>query len=194
MAKIGLRTSIFAPITSEPVNAMPVYGTAVTGHERMTSMSVSWTKSDAKLYADDVIAEADNGVTGAEIEMGVDDLSEEFEISALGVHEDSVDGYLEDTDDVGTPGGYGYVQVRVYKGVRKYVANWFYKVLFGKSDEEDTTKGESVEFSTPTVTGIAQGVFNDASGKAKFRRRKEFATYAEALAFLRALAGIAVVP
>lgn len=190
MAKIGLRTSIFAPITSEPVNAMPVYGTPVHGHERLTSMSLSWQKNDAKLYADDIIAEADNGVTGAELEMGMDDLSEEFEIAALGVSKDVTGEHLEDTDDIGTPGGYGYVQVSVYKGVRKYIANWFFKVLFGKSDEESSTKGESMEYGTPTVTGTVMGVNVDASGKAKFRRRKEFETYAEALAFLNDLAGI----
>lgn len=193
MAKIGLRTSIFAPITSEPVNDMPVYSTAVHGHERLTTMSLSWQKNDAKLYADDVVAEADNSVTGAELEMGMDDLSEEFEISALGVNKDSSGEYLEDTDDLGTPGGYGYIQVSVYKGVRKYIANWFYKVLFGKSDEESTTKGESIEYSTPTITGTVMGVNVDATGKAKFRRRKEFSTYSEALAFLNQLAGITAV-
>lgn len=194
MAKIGLRTSIFAPITSEPVNSMPVYGTAVHGHERLTTMSLNWQKNDAKLYADDVIAEADNSVTGAELEMGMDDLSEEFEISALGVSKDPTAEHLEDTDDLGTPGGYGYIQVSVYKGARKYIANWFFKVLFGKSDEESNTKGESIEYGTPTVTGTVMGVFNDATGKAKFRRRKEFETYADALAFLQTLAGITVVP
>lgn len=196
MAKIGLRKSIFAPITSEPENAMPVYGTAVHGHERLTTMNLSWQKSDAKLYADDVVAEADNGVTGAELEMGMDDLSPEFEKSALGVQGGGTGGteYLEDTDDVGTPGGYGYIQVKVYKGTRAYVANWFYKVQFGKSDEEGQTKGESVEFMTPTVVGTVMGVFNDATGKAKFRRRQEFETYAEALSFLTTLAGIEVVP
>ncbi|MGI6634181.1 MAG: major tail protein [Christensenellales bacterium] len=190
MAKIGLRTSIFAPITSEPINSMPVYGEAVHGHERLTSMSLSWTRNDEKLYADDVVAEADNSVTGAELEMGVDDLSESFEVAALGVVKDPTGGYLEDTDDVGTPGGYGFVQVSVYKGVRKYIANWFYKVLFGKSDEEGSTKGEKIEYGTPKITGTAMGVMIDESGKAKFRRRKEFTTYAEALAFLKDIAGI----
>jgi len=196
MAKIGLRTSLFAPITDEPANAMPVYGPAVTGHERLTSMDLSWTKNDSVLYADDVVAEADNSVTGAELKMGMDDLSAGFEKSALGVQAGGETGseYLEDTDDVGTPGGYGYVQVSVYKGVRKYVANWFFKVLFGKSDEAGVTKGEKIEYSTPEVTGTVMGVFTDASGKAKFRRRQEFATYAEALAFISELAGIATVP
>ncbi len=193
MAKIGLRTSLFAPITSEPANAMPVYGPAVTGHERLTSMDLSWQKNDSMLHADDVVAEADNSVTGAELKMGMDDLSDDFEEKALGVHKDA-DGYLEDTDDVGTPGGYGYVQVKVYMGTRTYIGNWFYKVLFGKSDEEGKTKGEKIEYGTPEVTGTVMGVFNDASGKAKFRRRQEFATYAEALAFITEMAGIPGAP
>lgn len=194
MAMIGLRTSIFAPITAENANAMPTYGKAVTGHERLTSMKLSWEKNDAKLYADDMVAEADNSVSGGEIEMGMDDLSEAFEIAALGVYKGESTQYVEDTDDIGQAGGYGYVQVKVYKGVRKYIGNWFYKVLFGKSDEEGKTKADSIEFATPTVTGTVMGVFNDATGKAKFRRRQEFATYAEALNFIRALAGIEVVP
>lgn len=196
MAKIGLRTSLFAPITSEPANAMPVYGPAVTGHERLTSMDLSWQKNDSVLYADDIVAEADNSVTGAELTMGMDDLSPEFEKSALGVHEGGTTGetYLEDTDDVGTPGGYGYVQVKVYRGTRTYIGNWFYKVLFGKNDEEGKTKGEKIEYGTPEVTGTVMGVFNDASGKAKFRRRQEFATYAEALAFITEMAGIPGAP
>lgn len=192
MAMIGLRTSIFAPITSEPVNAMPVYGTAVTGHERLTTMKFSWTKNDSVLPADDIIAEADNSVTGAVIEMGMDDLSSEFEKEALGMQEGGTDEnkYFEDTDDVGKPGGYGYIQVKVYKGVRKYIAYWCYKVLFGKSDEEGKTKGSKLEFGTPTVTGNVMGINNDTSGKTKFRRKQEFATYAEALSFISKLAGI----
>lgn len=187
MAKIGLRKSIFAPITSEPDNAAPVYGEAITGHERLTTMKLSWKKVDAKLYADDVIAESENGLTGAELEMGIDDISKEFEVAALGVAEDSVDGVLEDTDDSGTPGGYGYIQVKSYKGVKTYIANWFWKVVFSKSDEEGKTKGDNIEFSTSTITGIAMGIYNDASGKAKFRKRKECATYAEALTFLQSI-------
>lgn len=194
MALIGLRTSIFAPITSEPTNAMPVYGPAVTGHERLTSMKLSWTKNDSKLYADDTVAESDNSVSSGELEMGMDDLSAEFQKSALGVQEAGETGntYLEDTDAVGTPGGYGYIQVKVYRGVRKYIANWIYKVQFGQSDEETQTKGEKLEFGTPTVTGTVMGVFNDASGTAKFRRRQEFATYAEALEFISTVAGITI--
>ena len=189
MAYVGLRTSVFVPITGEKENTLPTYGEAIKGHERLTSMKISWQKSDGVLYADDVIAEADNGVTGGSIEMGADDLSKEFEKAALGVHVEGTGEteYLEDTDAIGTPGGYGYVQMKRYKGETSYIANFIYKVLFSKSDEEAKTKGEKIEFSTPTVEGTIMGVFVDTSGSAKYRRRKEFKTYAEALTWLQGI-------
>ena len=188
MALIGLRRSMFAPISEEPEQAMPIYGQVVEDNKAI-SANITWSRSDDSLYANDVEAETDNGITGGTITMGLDDLSESLQISALGTQAVGTEGdkYLEDTDRAGTPGGYAYLRVRKRHNVVSFEANFLYKITLGQEDEETATRGESIEWQTPEVTGKIMGVYTDASGEAKFRRRKTFPTEAAAIAWLKAI-------
>lgn len=185
MPAIGLRYAMFAPITAETPNAMPTYG-ALIENNQATTAAIAWARSDSKFHSDDVVTESDNSVTGGVLTMGLGYLKRMFETSALGVL-DKTD-YLEDTDQVGRPGGFGYLRVLREGGVDYYEPNWIYKIQFGHPDESTNTRGESIEWQVPTVTGNIMGIRNDNSGMSKFRRREKFPTEAEALAFLRAMA------
>jgi len=49
--------------------------------------------------------------------------------------------------------GCGFYGSVIRGGVTKYRAIWLYKVKFGESADESKTKGESIEFTTPSIEG-----------------------------------------
>ena len=67
---------------------------------------------------------------------------------------------------------------------------WLYKVQFSENAENSATKGESIEWQTPTITGRIMGVRNDATLLANYRRIATFDTLAAAVTWLDTKAGI----
>ena len=189
MAFIGLRYPVFAPIASEPEEAPIEYGAGIRLCDAMAA-NVSFKRSDSQLYSSDVVAESDNGITGGTVSFGTSDLTDAHQKTVLGVKEvgTSPNQYYEETSASAAPGGFGYIRVKKKKGVLRYVAYWVHKVLFALNTDEAKTKGESIEWQTPTIEGQMMGVFIDTSGVACFRRHQEFATYAEAKAWIDAIA------
>ncbi len=191
MAKIGLLNPVYAPITSEPQNAALVYGTGKQFAHAMQA-GVAYSKNDATLYGDDTVIESDNGVTGAEITLGVDDIEESDQVALLGTEKTGETGSEEyETTDASAPYvGTGYVQVRKKAGAVSYIGNWFHKVQFSIPDEDTKTKGEKIEWQTPTIKGKAMGVYLDDTGKLRFKTSRTFATLALAMAWLNGKANI----
>lgn len=191
MAKVGLRYPVFAPIQSEQEGTMPVYGKGVViGHA--ISADISFTKSESKLYADDRVVEADNTITGGSITLGVDDVSDAVQVAMLGVREETEEGtkvYI-DGGTAAPYGGFGYIRVQRLNGVTKYISYWVYKVMFGKSDETANTKGESLEWQTPTLSAEMMGV-NIGGNDVDFRKHASFETFEAAKAWVDKLAKIA---
>ena len=130
-----------------------------------------------------------------QLELGVDELLEDAEENLLGLVKkvtgtgnDAVTAYY-DTDAAAPYVGVGYIRVRRKNGV-KYQAVWYYKAQFSKNSENTTTKGESIEWQTPTVVGDCAGIDIDSSGKATFRTKRIFDTESAAKTWLNGLAGI----
>ena len=74
MANIGLRYAAFARVQSH------TDGSAITYDEgkevgMMISANVAITRSNNRLYANDVVAEEDNSITEAQITINLDDLT-----------------------------------------------------------------------------------------------------------------------
>ena len=82
MAKIGLNNFRYA-IATIGTNGAITYG-AVKKPGKAVSFSFEPTTSDAKLYADDSLAESDNRVTGGTCTMGIDRLDAETMAEILG--------------------------------------------------------------------------------------------------------------
>ena len=101
----------------------------------------------------------------------------------------AVDTYY-DTDAAAYDVGVGYIRVRRKNGVTKYQALWVYDTLFSITSENAQTKGEQIEWQTPTATGRCKALNVDNSGKLKFRKRQLFDTEAAAASYLNGLAGI----
>ena len=191
MPKIGLLKPIFAKIASEPENAAIEYNAGKVFAHAM-SAGVAYTKNDAALYADDTIQENDNSVTGAEITLGVDDIADADQVDLLGMAKTGTAGNdeYEVTSDSAPYVGVGFVQVRKKNSIVSYVANWFHKVQFSLPDENTNTKGEKIEWQTPTIKGKAIGVYLDNTGKLRFKVTKPFATLEAAMTWLYEKANI----
>jgi hypothetical protein len=67
-------------------------------------------------------------------------------------------------------------------GVYKYKVEFLYKVKFSEPSQEDTTKGESLEFGTSEIEGTVAALANG-----KWSVTKTFTTKTEALTYLEGL-------
>lgn len=195
MAFIGMRHPVVARIASHTEGSEPVYESGmVIGHAIAGNLTI--TRNNNPLYGDDVVVEDDNGITAMALELGTDDLEEAVQVYMLGVKkktigsgQDAVDEY-HDTDESAPYVGVGYIRVRRKNGETSYQAVWIYKSVFSQESENSATKGESIEWQTPTLNGRAMGVNVGGSGERTFRKRAIFQTEAAAVAWLDTLAGI----
>ena len=196
MAFIGLRYPVAATFAQTADGATPTYsGGTVIG--RAIQANLTKTANNNPLYADDIIDEDDNSLTAMSIQLGMNDLTDAERVLLLGDiavmssgETPTATGEYDEADGGSSPVGFGYIRVRRKGGLTKYQAVWYWKALFTEDSEESQTKGESIEWKTPTITGRVHGCYIDASGKAKFRRRQTFDTEAAAKSWLNTKAGI----
>lgn len=190
MAFIGMRYPVVAKVATEtPGTGITYTAGMVMGHAITGNLTI--TRNDNPLYGDDVIVEDDNGVTGMSLEMGLDDLTEDVRVYMLGlkVHGTGTNEW-DETDEAAPYVGVGYIRVRRKNGATVYQAVWYHKVMFSEGSETSQTKGESIEWGTPTITGRVMGVYLDSTGNAHFRRKATFDTEAAAKTWLNTQAGI----
>ena len=187
MATIGLRYPIWSPCASGGSGVPIVYGTPVTGDHAIEA-SITWNRNANQLYGDDIVVEYDNSVMGGEITFGFDNLSAALKASMLGETEIGSTGVYEISDAAAPHGGFGYVKVVRNSGTTTYEAYWYHDVQFVLDGESAKTRGDNIEWQTPTITGKIFGVDEDGSGVFKFRTVKSHATYALATAYLDGLA------
>ena len=197
MADIGLRYAAFARVQSHTEGSAITYG---TGREigMMISANVAITRNSNRLYANDVVAEEDNSISEAQITINTDDLTLDNEQYMCGTVKtgEGDSAHYEDTDEPAPLGGFGYIRVRSKTDqatgitTRSYIATWWYKVRARIEAEAAQTKGQNLEWSTPTLIMRAMGAYIDNSDKLKFRDRQKFETYAAAKAFIDNYANI----
>ena len=117
--------------------------------------------NDAKLYGDDRIIESIKEFKSGKLTLNGDHL--EYEVLAL------ILGHKVETvtpgngkkmtakgDDDGKPVGVGFYSTTVKNGKRKFRAIWLHKVKFGIPNESLETKGDNINFQTPTIEGTIQ--------------------------------------
>lgn len=195
MAFIGMRHVVVAEFDAHTAGAEPTYKSTGMDAGKAITGNLTIDRANNPLYADDAIAEDDNGITGMSLELGLDDILESVQ-EYIGLIKKvttgtgtTVDTYYDTTapsKDVGV----GYIRVRRKNGVTSYQAIWIYKLKFSKDSENSQTKGESIEWQTPTITGRCVGLAVDSSGDLAFRKYQMFTTEAAAAAYLDGLAGI----
>lgn len=149
--KMGLLYGVFAPIISEPEDALPLYG-AGTSMGAMSKANLSVTTTDAKLYGDDALqVKVDSFVSGS---LAVENLRNTLENDAvlfgstMGSDGVSVD---KDTDEPPL-GAFGYIQKLMDEDkVLFYRAVWLTKVQAQMGDDNSDSKQDKLTFANNAV-------------------------------------------
>lgn len=159
MAQIGL-TNLWYGLLAEAEDGTPSYAGAKS-FGKAVSAKVDVSTNDATLYADDVLVESDKSFQNAKVTLGVadDDMTIFAEILGHKVAESGGE-MVRSADDAAPWVGLGRVVTKMVGGKYVYKGEFLYKVRFAEPSQEDKTKGESVDFSTPEIEGTAATLAN----------------------------------
>jgi len=170
MAKIGVRYPRYHTMTinveEQTGRETITYGTKkVLG--KAISANVSITTTEAKLYADDGLAESVKEFVEGSISIGTDDLETETEADILGATVDAAGDIENSTDDAAPWMQIGFMAVRIRRNKKQYRGVLYKKVQFAVPSEDNQTKGQNITFTTPTLTGtiaaLADGTWRKKS-------------------------------
>lgn len=164
MAKIGLTNFRYSVLT-EAADGTPSYAGAIKP-AKAVSCSVSIDNNDAKLYADDALAESDTSFAGGSVTMGIDE-DDLTTMAALLGHTITDGEMVRNAEDAAPYVGLGRVVTKMVNGNYKYKAEILYKVKFAEPSQENNTKGESIEFGTTEIEGTIAALADGNWSKAK---------------------------
>lgn len=187
MAKIGLTNLWYSHLTEASDGTATYDGATTLG--KAVSCNVEITNNEAKLYADDVLVESDTSFASGTMTLGVADDDSSIFADLLGhtVVADATTGFpqiIKKSTDVAPYVGVGRIVTKMVNGAYQYKTEFLYKVKFSEPSATDNTKGESVEFGTPEITGMISAL-GDADGT--WCDSKTFSTKSDALAYLQSL-------
>ena len=148
MATIGLDKLFYAEII-EDSDGNETYGVPAS-LAKAISADLSVELAEATLYADDGASEIVKEFKSGTLSLGVDDIGNDAASVLTGATIDSNNVVISTSEDGGTPVAVGF---RAKKANGKYRYFWLYRVKFGIPATNLTTKGESIEFSTPSIEG-----------------------------------------
>ena len=148
MATIGLDKLFYAKIT-EGANGEETYDTPVPLAKAIKA-DLSVELLEATLYADDGAAEVIKEFKSGKLALGVDDIGVAAAGDLTGATVDENKVLVSTSEDGGKPVAVGF---RAKKSNGKYRYFWLYRVIFGIPATNLQTKGDSINFSTPTIEG-----------------------------------------
>lgn len=147
MPKIGLDKLYYATIT-DGANG-ETYGTpAVLAGAIKADLSVEI--AEGTLYSDDAASVAVKEFKQAKISINVDDIGSAVAAALTGATVDQKGALVDTGEDTPKPVAVGF---RAKKADGNYVYYWLYRVTFAVPSDNLQTKGESINFSTPTIEG-----------------------------------------
>ena len=177
MAKIGLDNFLYGIMTEAP-DGTPTYGVAHKPGKAITC-NVSISNNSATLYADNVLAESDTSFQSGTVTIGLDEEDIVTQATLLGHTVDNGE-IIRNSYDAAPYVGLGRIVTKMVNGVYKYKVEFLRKVKFSEPSQDDTTKGESIEFGTVEIEGTVVCLADGAWSAAKtFDTRSAAVTYLE---------------
>lgn len=191
-ANVGMMHPVFAPVSTYTPGTGVTYGTGLVVAEAV-SASVNWERSDGRFYGDDAQLDSENGILGYTIDFEPTGLTDAVRAALLGETASS-DEYTIN-NEAAPEGGFGYIRVMRATGSGgvvdySYEGWWYYKLRFGVNSEETRTKERQIEWRTPTLQGVGDGVSLDSTGVLSFAVHKTFDTLTAAISYVNGKAGI----
>lgn len=159
MANYGLSNPWFAELdttTGSYSNAFQV-GEAIT-----TSITPEY--NEASLYANNREVENVKEFKRATVTAGTSRLPIAARTVVFGHRVNNAGEEVSGTDDSGKYVGYGFISKEMTNGVTQYMACIVLKVKFNEGEESFETKGESLAFKNPSISGTASAIgvaYND---------------------------------
>ena len=148
MAYVGLRKPIIAKLSSDGTYDEPfAFGKAI-------GLQVTPNYAEGSLYADDGQAEYDKEFSYAEITLNTSTIPIIAHDKMFG-HKVTEKNVKFNGDDQNNDVGVGWISVEKVNGVRSFIGNFLNKVKFSEPSEDYATRGESIEYKTPSITGRA---------------------------------------
>lgn len=181
MARIGLSNIWWANLTEGAGGTASYDGAKTLG--KAVSASVSISNNEAKLYGDDALAESDTSFSNGTVTFGVTDDDDSIFAPLLG-HALNAGEIVRKADDAAPYVGVGRIVMKMVNGVYKYKVEFLSKVKFSEPSQDDNTKGESIEFATPSIEGVIATL-----GDGTWSKSKTFTSKADALTYLQGLLG-----
>ena len=187
MAQIGLKYLICSELTETESVATYDVGMIMS---KAIKADISIEINEGKLYANDMLVENIKEFKSGKVSLNGDHLSYEVLALILGHTLSTLTPGTEQKlvakgDDDGKCVGVGFYATTIKNGARKYRAIWLTKVKFGIPNESLETKGDAINFQTPTIEGT---ILTDVTGV--WKEEATFDTEAKAVAWLDDLANI----
>ena len=147
MASIGLKNFKYAKLNEDG----KTYGEIKTLAGAI-ECKVTLDLSEASLYADDTLKEQVSLFKSGTLTAGIDDDNDSVFAELLGKTVDEQTGIVtSNTEDLPIYVGFGHIVSKIVNGEKKYKVEFFPKVKFKPFIPDSKTKGDSLEFTTPSV-------------------------------------------
>lgn len=148
---IGLSDIRYTKVVPGAIDVATAFVNPIEKLAKAIEAKVAPKTSNAVLHADDGAAESTSSEGETEIELKIDALANAVYADILGktVNEDGVVG--DSSGDVAPTIALAF---RSLKSNGKYRYFWYFKGNFQLPEENYKTKGESVEYNTPSVKGV----------------------------------------
>jgi phi13 family phage major tail protein len=165
MAKIGLNNFKYSKLTEAEDGTASYEGVKTLG--KAIDCKVSIEKYEAELYADDTLAESDNSFKKGTVSLTIDEDDDTVFAELLG-HEVGEGGEMVRKDtDIAPYVGLGRILTKMVNGQYSYKVEFLPKVKFSEPEQEEATKGDSIEFKTPAIEGTVMKLADGTWSKAK---------------------------
>lgn len=181
MARIGMRSPVYRTVdvtTEADGTEKETYG-AKKSMGKAISADATIRMAEAKLYADDGLAEMERDFVEGTLTIGTDDLEEEAEEELLGATVEEDGTVINNADDESPYVQVGYIAARQKGGKKQYRGVVYTRVQFSVPNETANTKGETITFTTPVLTGT---LTRDKNGD--WRRKSKWSELEEANTWL----------
>ncbi|MCR4657326.1 MAG: InlB B-repeat-containing protein [Lachnospiraceae bacterium] len=174
MANIGLIKPLIAKLVDEATKAYT--GGFYCGHAIQVDVTPNY--SEGNLYGDDMLVEYDKEFKDGDVSLNTTHLPIASASTMFG-HTVSGQQVVYKSSDEANYVGVGFLTKKKVDGVTSYVGNVIYKAKFTEGQETHNTKGDNIEYGTPTISGKIAPLSTTSEWKAT----KEFDNQGDAIAW-----------
>lgn len=182
MAYLGMRKPIVAPWIGNKTYGDPfAFGKAI-------GIQVNPSYAEGSLNADDEQAEYDKEFNYAEVTLNTSTIPIKAYNIMFGHTVDEEKKKVKfNKDDQAAYVGTGWIASEVVNGKKHFTGNILYKAKYSEPADDHSTKGDSIEYKTPSISGRA---VTDEDGD--WKETEQFETVTEALNWIYEMFGKAM--